>query len=166
MDDDESIPRLIEHYARLHEVSLEIVYAPDIGIGVDQLNAKCCDAAIVDVILPGVTGVYLGERIREHDPHIPLAYLTNLDTDKVRASAAKQNAIVLIKNKYLVPERMADLLTILIHLAERNPCLDGGVRVDRYGFQRQLPKTPIEIAPEFQVLLDKGRELVGRAAAA
>lgn len=159
VDDDEVVPAYLSHCARKHGYGLQFVHARDVGEGIDRLNESCFDAAIIDVILPGVTGVSLAEQVRLHDPLIPLAYLTNLDTENVRNEAREHNATFLFKQTFIGAgaEGIERLLQIIRELAQLNPCLDGGVRIDNQGFERQLPRTPIELPPVLRILLDYSR---------
>lgn len=157
---------MLRGFARKFGVDLEFVHASDIQEGIDRLNESCFDAAVIDVILPGVTGVQLGSLVREHDPHIPLAYLTNLDTEQVREQAAQHQARFLFKHAFFDEpgeEGIKTLLMVINSLARLNPCLTGGVRIDKQGFQRQLTKTPLDLPDPFSQLLNHSKS-IGRAA--
>lgn len=158
VDDDENIPIFLTHYADRYGYALEFVYARDVGEGLDRLNELCFDAAVVDVMLGGVTGVSMAQEIRKHDTLIPMAYLTNLDDEKVREQARRHNAQFLFKQHFQMSEDgPRQLIEIINHLATMNPCLPGGVRIDAEGFQRQLPSTPIRMAEPFMKLLNQNR---------
>jgi hypothetical protein len=107
------------------------------------------------VRLPGVTGVSLGALVREHDVNIPLAYLTNLDTETVRREATVQRAFFLQKMHFMeTDEGMHRLLQIVGEMARLNPCQQGGKRIDNHGFARRVAQTPIEIPGVLATLLD------------
>lgn len=160
VDDDEMFFVALQHNSRRCGIDVDFIYAADMGKGIDQLNATCCDAAVIDVCIPGVTGVTMGQLVRKHDPHIPLAYLTNLDSQAVKEEAEIQRAHFLFKQHYIFTDDGMELLVkIIFNLAQLNPCLNGGVRVDSHGFQRRLPKTPIEIPEPFAVLLNHSRAM-------
>jgi DNA-binding NtrC family response regulator len=155
VDDDEFISFAIEHYKSRYTVGIAFAYAADVGEAIEKINAECFDAAVIDVRLPGVSGVSLGALIREHDVNIPLAYLTNLDTDGVRAEAASQRAFFLSKLRYVGSTvGMQSLLRIITEMTRLNPCEAGGARVDNHGFPRRLSQTPIEIPQVLSTLLD------------
>jgi DNA-binding response OmpR family regulator len=164
VDDDEMIPFALIHFSKLFEVELEIVHAGDIGEAVDRLNEKCFDAAVLDVRLPGVTGISLGALVREYDVNLPLAYLTNLDTEAVRVEAAAQGAIFLQKLRWFgEPDQTHVLLKIIRELAKRNPCLNGEGRLDNHGFPRLLKATPIELPGVLKTLLGYSRSMAAAA---
>jgi CheY-like chemotaxis protein len=166
VDDDETIPIVLAHFAEKFGVHLQFVHASDIQQGIDRLNESCFDAAVIDVILPGVTGVQLGSLVREQDPHIPLAYLTNLDTKAVRDQASKHHAWFLFKHAFIEQpgeDGIKTLLLLINRLAHLNPCLLGGIRIDKQGFQRKLARTPIQMPDQFLQLLSHSKQITHAA---
>lgn len=158
VDDDSDVFLFLKLQAARYGYNLEFVYASDVGEAVDRLNEMCCDAAVIDVVLNGVTGVSLVQEIRRHDKLIPLAYLTNLDAEEVRRQAKAHNAYFLFKHHFWMEEDgPRELIEILNHMAHMNQCLAGGVRIDSMGFERQLPSTPLRMAEPFMRLLEKSR---------
>jgi CheY-like chemotaxis protein len=161
VDDDQDIALFLRYQAARLGYQIDFVYASDVGEAVDRLNELCCDAAVIDVVLNGVTGVSLVQEIRRHDKLIPLAYLTNLDEDEVRQQAKAHNAYFLFKQHFwMTDEGPAELMSILDHMAHMNQCLDGGKRIDNLGFERQLAQTPLRMAEPFMKLLEKSRARV------
>jgi CheY-like chemotaxis protein len=155
VDDDEVVFIALVHFSKKTGLPIEFVYAEDVAQGVEKLNEACFDAALIDVRLPGVTGVSLGALVREHDVNIPLAYLTNLDTDAVRTEAVAQRAFFLPKLRFMgSDEGMGQLLKVVREMVQLNPCLQGGARIDNHGFARRLEQTPIEIPGVLATLLD------------
>lgn len=164
VDDDEIVFLALDHFSKAANPPIEFVYAADVAQGVEKLNEACFDAAIIDVRLPGVSGVSFGALVREHDVNIPLAYLTNLDTDAVQAEAVSQRAFFLRKLQFLgSDEAMGELLKIIREMVQLNPCVQGGTRVDNHGFARNLAQTPIQIPKVLAMLLEYSKAR-GRAA--
>lgn len=161
VDDDEMVPFSLKHYSDRFGVSIDFEHAADVGEAVDKINSKCFDAAVLDVRLPGVTGVSLGALVREYDVNLPIAYLTNLDTEAVRLEAAAQHAVFLYKLRWFnTADDMHTLLKIIQEMARQNPCIEGGgMRVDNHGFPRQLKETPIELPAVLKTLLGYSRAL-------
>jgi CheY-like chemotaxis protein len=160
VDDDEIISVALNHFRARLELQVDFVYAADVAEAVEKINGNCFDAAVIDVRLPGVTGVSLGALIREHDVNIPLAYLTNLDTETVRAEAVAQRAYFLNKLRFIgTSEGMGALLKIIMEMVQLNPCVDGGVRIDNHGFARRLTKTPIEMPEVLSTLLSYSKTM-------
>lgn len=170
VDDDPDIGFFLTHHARQFGYLLDFVFANDVAEGVARLNENCCDAAVIDVMLGGVTGVSLGQEIRKHDKLIPLAYYTNLDpsdpdNQRIVKAAEAHSALYLYKMEFQMAEGGPEkLMSIIDELAQTNPCLPGGVRIDALGFERRLPATPFKVAEPFRKLLRENR-LAMRAAA-
>lgn len=154
IDDDDTIPTLLRHFSKKLNFPLEIDHASDVGEAVALINVHCYDAATIDVRLPGVSGVSVGNLIREYDVNIPMAYLTNMDTDSVRKEAITQRAFFMLKCNFLVDDHgMKRLLEIIMRMADLNPCIKGGARIDNHNFPRKLPTTPLTIPDSFRKML-------------
>jgi CheY-like chemotaxis protein len=166
VDDDDTVFLSVQHFAKRSGLTVGFEYASDAGEAVEKLNQKCFDAALLDVCLPGVTGISLGALVREHDVNIPLAYLTNLDSEAVRTEAITQRAFFLLKIDYFATdEGMEKLLKIINEMVLLNPCIDGGLRVDNHGYPRQLKQTPIELPPVLDQLLQYSKTVKAAASA-
>lgn len=157
VDDDDVVPAAITHFSKEFGYGMAFDYAWDAGRAVEKLNGTCYDAAVIDVLLPGVSGISLGAIVRERDVNIPLIYFTNLDTAAVRVEAVAQRAFFLKKFDYIGTDRGMDrLLKIIAELVLLNPCVAGD-RIDNHGFPRQLPDTPIVLPPALDDLLKYSR---------
>jgi CheY-like chemotaxis protein len=154
VDDDDTIAAALTYFAKKLEMPLDFEYAAGIDEAIEKLNSQCFDCAILDVRLPGVTGASLGALVRERDVNIPLAYLTNLDTEAVRKEAIAQRAFFLSKIQFVgSDDGVCALLNIIREMAQLNPCLKRGERIDNHGYARTLPKTPIALPESLCVLL-------------
>lgn len=165
VDDDDILPLSIITFAERWNSPLEFEHARDVGEAVERLNQHCFDAAVLDVRLPGVTGVSLGALVRERDIDIPLAYLTNLDTETIRAEAVAQRAVFLSKLQFVgSDDGIHELLTIIERMAQLNPCLRDGVRVNNHGYARVLTRTPLQLPDNLSNLLRYSKSQAVRAA--
>ncbi len=163
-DDDPTIPTFLEIERKHSGAQVTFEHAVDVEEAINQLNEKCYDAAIIDVRLPGVTGVSLGALVREYDVNLPLAYLTSLDSPVVRREAEIQRALFLLKYDFVMEDGgLNRLLNIVMELAQLNPCIGGGVRLDNSGFPRHLEHTPIELSAGLSTLLNYSRSLARAA---
>lgn len=164
VDDQEDVVLFLRHHAAAFGAEIDFVYARDVGEGIDALNEQCCDAALIDVCLVGVTGVSLSREIRKHDTLIPLAYFTNLDDDKLREQARLDRAYYLLKHEYQLtddgPERLIETVKVL---ATANPCLPGGVRRTSLGFERKLDSTPFQLSEPFAEILTTSKMMAAAA---
>jgi CheY-like chemotaxis protein len=160
VDDDDFIPTAIVHFSRQLQVPLDFKHAADVAEAIELLNHECFDCAVIDVRLPGVTGASLGALVREHDVNIPLAYLTNLDTESVRKEAIAQRAFFLSKLQFFgSDDGTHELLAIIQQMANLNPCVKDGVRVDNHGFLRHFTQTPLALPASLSILLEHSRAL-------
>jgi CheY-like chemotaxis protein len=131
----------------------ELCYADCGTTAVDMLNAECYDGVLLDMRLPGLTGACIGDLIREHDPNIPMAYLTNLDTEDARAQAVRVRAFFWLKLEMLRDKAdIHKLVTLINEMVQLNPCVDEDKRLDNRGHARLLPRTPIVIPSVLKTL--------------
>lgn len=164
VDDDEIVSKSIIHFGNVFGFALDFRCAGDVGEAIERLNEVCFDAAVIDVQLPGVSGVSLGDLVREHDVNIPLAYLTNMDTENVRIEAMSQHAFYLAKSRFFgTDEGMKNLLAVISEMSQLNPCIEGGMRIDNHGYPRRLKHTPLELPKGLAVLLNHGKRTAAAA---
>ncbi len=60
--------------------------------GVEMMNSEAFDVVILDIALPDITGTALAELIREKNPNIPIAFLSNYNGPTAVNSACVLNA--------------------------------------------------------------------------
>ena len=84
VEDETSIRELIALNLRM--AGYEVLEAPTAERGLELLSAQRCDAAVLDVMLPGMNGFSLCETIRRDDPAIGIIILSakGLESDKIR----------------------------------------------------------------------------------
>jgi DNA-binding NtrC family response regulator len=155
VDDEPDVHHFISAEAKTHGAQFEVHYASNLEEAVDKLNEMCYDAVVIDVVLKGVSGPSLGDMIREADVNIPMAYLTNMDTEDIRAQAVGQRAFYWSKDKFMrSAEGFRDLVRLIGELVQLNPCVaNRAARIDNHGHPRMFKRTPIVIPPVFQLLL-------------
>jgi CheY-like chemotaxis protein len=160
VDDEPVVFRFLQHFRDEFDFrDLEFVYAASATAAISLVNESCFDAALLDMRLTDFSGARLGELLRGADPNIPIAYLTNLDTEEARRQAVSVRAFFWLKDDFFgKPELPADegmhkLLTLVREMVMLNPCVgEGGRRYDNWGHERELPRTPIEIPPVLRAL--------------
>ena len=84
VEDETSIRELIALNLRM--AGYEVLEAPTAERGLELLSAQRCDAAVLDVMLPGMNGFSLCETIRRDDSAIGIIILSakGLESDKIR----------------------------------------------------------------------------------
>jgi len=74
VEDDETLAFVTADSLRLK--GFEVVHSSDGNVALDLFNENDFDLCILDVMLPGMDGFSLAEKIREKDEHIPVLFLT------------------------------------------------------------------------------------------
>jgi CheY-like chemotaxis protein len=77
IDDDATVRATLGRVLRL--AGHEIVEAEDGRSGLATLAAIQVDAVITDVLMPGIDGIELAERIKATDPHLPIVVISGSD---------------------------------------------------------------------------------------
>ncbi len=82
IDDDGRFAELVAGYLSQH--GFEVAHAPDGGRGLAMLDAEAFDAALVDVMMPGLDGLEVVRRLRAKS-NVPVLMLTARgdETDRV-----------------------------------------------------------------------------------
>src|SRR6476660_5948784 len=77
IDDDPAIRTALGRLLRL--AGHDILEAPDGQTGLAALGVIHVDAVITDVLMPGIDGVELAERIKAADPQLPIIVISGSD---------------------------------------------------------------------------------------
>jgi DNA-binding response OmpR family regulator len=81
VDDDPIFSGLVSRI--LHRNGFKVFSAADITAGWKLFNEIRFHACLLDINMPGGSGIDLGEKIRNRDIHIPIAYLSGEPTATV-----------------------------------------------------------------------------------
>ena len=76
VDDDRSVRRLIEK--ALNEIDIEVLSASTAEEGLELLAERKPDVALLDIVLPKISGLELFERVRAIDAKLPVIFVTSL----------------------------------------------------------------------------------------
>lgn len=90
VDDEEQVLQLVA--ALLHAQDHEVVTAPDGEAALRQVETDRPDAIFLDIMMPGVDGATVAQRLREapDTADIPIIFLTGLvDPDEMRKRGPK-----------------------------------------------------------------------------
>jgi DNA-binding NtrC family response regulator len=77
VEDREDVHQLLSQLFRLHDVEFDYDFAVTAGGACSLMNTYCYDGVVVDFKLPDFTGSTLMEKIRDVQPDIPLACMTD-----------------------------------------------------------------------------------------
>ena len=78
-DDDRGFAELLR--ATLEEAGYDVVTASTGLAAVTCLERNDVDAAVLDVLMPGISGDAVAERLRQVDPGLPVLLMTGSDED-------------------------------------------------------------------------------------
>jgi len=156
----------------------EVAVAPDGENGLERLGETCFDLVLLDMMLPGMPGLDVLERIRRTDPELAVIMITAYATVETAIEAMKRGA-----SDYLVkPFRNDELLLIArraiaaSQMRAENQALRRELR-EKYGFDQIIGRSPAmqsvfelirQAAPSRSTILIEGesgtgKELVARA---
>ncbi|MCD4743599.1 MAG: response regulator transcription factor [Desulfobacteraceae bacterium] len=108
--DDHSIVR--EGLKRIIEESgeMEIVAeAPDGETAFEQAQLKKIDVAVIDISMPGMDGLEVVTRLKEHCPNLPVLILTMHDEEQYVVRAVEAGAMGYV-TKQSAPEQLVDAI--------------------------------------------------------
>ena len=108
--DDHSIVR--EGLKRIIEESgeMEIVAeAPDGETAFEQALAKKIDVAVIDISMPGMDGLEVVSRLKDHRPNLPVLILTMHDEEQYVVRALEAGAMGYV-TKQSAPEQLVDAI--------------------------------------------------------
>lgn len=119
------------------------------------LSDSFYDLAIVDVMLPKLSGVDLCRRIRDHRIHLPLLLLTALDSSQDKVKGLDAGADDYLVKPFVLEELHARIRALLRRRGETaDPLQWGGrIRLEQNAKQIMILGEPIETtAREYQIL--------------
>ena len=174
--DDE--PRVRTSLKMVLEPTYEVLQAADAQEGLDLFRREGPHLVLLDVILPGMDGLAVLEKLQAEDRSIPVIMLTGTKAVKTAVDAMKLGAADYISKPFEIDE-----LRIIIAKALENQELEREVRylraqvVHRYGFHNLIGKSSAmqEIYSKIEQVADSrttvmiagesgtGKELVARA---
>ncbi|MGE3154253.1 MAG: sigma-54-dependent transcriptional regulator [Nitrospiraceae bacterium] len=174
--DDE--PRVRTSLKMVLEPTYEVLQAADAQEGLDLFRRESPHLVLLDVILPGMDGLAVLEKLRAEDRSIPVIMLTGTKAVKTAVDAMKLGAADYISKPFEIDE-----LRIIIAKALDNQELEREVRylraqvVHRYAFHNLIGKSSAmqEIYSKIEQVADSrttvmitgesgtGKELVARA---
>jgi DNA-binding NtrC family response regulator len=141
IDDDRSVVPLIRSACK--HVEIEIVTAETAEDGLKLLREHQPDILLLDVMLPGVTGLELFDRVRRIDPRVPVIYMTAGSESDTAIEAMKLGAL--------------DYLMKPLDVARIRALVEQALEI------RRLMETPVQL-PEFNRQPGRDSELIGRSA--
>src|SRR5262245_18220746 len=140
IDDDRSVVPLIRSACK--HVAIEVIAADSAEEGLKLLKQHQPDVLLLDVMLPGVTGLELFDRVRKIDERVPVIFMT--------ASGESDTAIEAMKLGAL------DYLMKPLDVARIKALVEQALEI------RRLMGTPVEL-PEIKSGASIASEMIGRS---
>jgi two-component system chemotaxis sensor kinase CheA len=92
VDDEQAARDFVVMAAEAMESDFAVETAVDAQDAVNKLNSKHYDALILDVSLPVINGNILAVFVRKAFPKMPIAFLTNYDSESAKQTAEEQHS--------------------------------------------------------------------------
>ena len=110
VDDEEDFVRTLAERLRLRDVSASVVFDGESALA--RLSEERFDLVVLDVGLPGVSGLQILQRIREERPGLPVVLLTGNVDAKDGLEGVKLGAAACLTK----PLELREFLTLLTQL--------------------------------------------------
>jgi two-component system KDP operon response regulator KdpE len=167
-DDDPQILRALR--VVLRDAGYEVVPADTGEEALDRIAVRPPDAAIIDLMLPGIDGVEVCRQVREWS-EMPLIVLSAVDEEGEKVRALRAGADDYVTKPFSADELVARLEAALRRAGTRTdePVIEaGGLTLDLAGHQvlldgDEVRLTPIEFGLLRQLMRNRGRLLTHRA---
>lgn len=140
IDDDRSVFPLIRSACK--QVEIEVITTETAEEGLKLLREHEPDVLLLDVMLPGTTGLELFERVRRIDPRVPVIFMTAGGESDTAIEAMKLGAL--------------DYLAKPLDVARIKALVEQALEM------RRLMETPVEL-PEVNRPPARDSELIGRS---
>jgi two-component system, OmpR family, KDP operon response regulator KdpE len=154
VDDEREIRRCLE--ISLEEKGYTVMPAESGEKALDLLQQSPADVAIVDLLLPGIDGIQLIQKIREQHT-LPIIILSAIGDDKKKVEALEQGADDYVTKPFSMEEVIARIRSILRRVVgskDLSPILSFGDLTINFEYREiRLSGEPIKLTPmEYELL--------------
>jgi nitrogen regulation protein NR(I) len=176
IDDDRSIRHLVA--AALGQGDLTVIDASTATDGLEQIRRSAPDVALLDILLPDMSGLELLSQIQREDPKLPVIFITSSGTSATAIEAMKLGAYDYVSKpldvphlKKLVEQALTNrrMMLVPVALAQTSDLsTPGDSLVGRSPQMQEVYKTIGRVAARDIAVLIRGesgtgKELVARA---
>ncbi len=139
----------------LREAGHSCIWVKDGPHGLDQALSQRFDAILLDLLLPGVSGLEVLRQLRDGGVRTPVLLLTALGAVEERVAGLKAGADDYLVKPFAFPELMARLEAVCRRTVDRPPVIRtvGDLRLDLTTRRVHRSGVEIELTPtEFSIL--------------
>ena len=90
VDDDDNLQNLIS--AALTRAGYDVLSAHDAFEGLEVLKSRSPDVVLLDIMMPGMDGIQMLARLREHDKNLRVIMMTAMTTPRAAIGAMREQA--------------------------------------------------------------------------
>ena len=105
IDDDDQLRRSFERL--LNDEGYEVIVAPSGEAGIKRVGVRQPDLVILDMRLPGMTGLETLQNIRQIEPRLPVIIMTAFGTTESAIEATKMGAFDYVLKPFDIPEMLS-----------------------------------------------------------
>jgi DNA-binding response OmpR family regulator len=130
VDDDPTVSDVVRRY--LEQDGHQVRLAADGSAGLAAVRAERPDLVVLDVMMPGITGIDVCRVLRQHLPHLPIIMLTALGEEADRVVGLEVGADDYVTKPFSPRELMLRVRSVLRRAGASGPQPDGpAVLTDR-----------------------------------
>jgi DNA-binding response OmpR family regulator len=154
VDDDGSIRRALERALRLEGFAVDV--AADGAAALDALEADRHDIVVLDVVMPGVTGIDVTRALRDRGSRVPICILSARDEVADRVEGLRAGADDYLVKPFALPELVARMHALLRRSPDTEaavPLIAGDLTVDPVRHSARLGDRELDLTNrEFELL--------------
>jgi CheY-like chemotaxis protein len=113
VEDDEAVRTLVHGWLTAHGYSVLEAEHPEVALGIAARNTAPIDLLLTDVVMPGMNGRRLADRILEMRPLIRVVYMSGYLDDVVLRSGVDGSGGPLLEKPFTAPELLRTLRAAL-----------------------------------------------------
>ncbi|SFR31813.1 DNA-binding response regulator, OmpR family, contains REC and winged-helix (wHTH) domain [Robiginitalea myxolifaciens] len=158
VEDDASLGYLLKEYLGMK--GFEVRWIQDSQEVLPLLKARAFDLVILDVMMPGMDGFTLGEKIHKEHPGLPFLFLTarSMKIDVLKGFAV--GAVDYLKKPIDEEELVVRIEALLMRLDTRTQASPQGDVMSLGGYNYDAQNQSLEFKGEQQILTKRENELL------
>ena len=152
VEDDPSIAEFVE--MELSHQGLDVLCVPDGRSGLEAVRAFGPEAVILDVMLPGMSGVGVLRELRREGNHVPVIMLTARNTRDDKVHGLDSGADDYLTKPFDIEELLARLRALLRRTQDEEVLRFADLEVNTATREAKRGERPIELSPREYALLE------------